>query len=112
LSEDTVQSDDDGEFKIKSKTTEFKPAKKIKIKIQNPKFREPTAEDIKKAQEMMPVIKSSEAPMCMCGEKARARKNRKQGSPGFGYMFWWCSKAKSDETKCFFKKRADVRIGV
>lgn len=56
---------------------------------QRAKHRDPTAEDIAKAQADMPVIRMSEAPLCQCGLKAAPRKNRAPGSPGFGMMFWW-----------------------
>jgi hypothetical protein len=79
-----------------------------KITIESSKFRQPTAIDIKRAQEIMPVIRQSEAPKCSCGEIARARKNRKQGSTGYGLMFWWCAKSKDDETRCNFAKVANV----
>ena len=40
------------------------------------KFREPTADDIKKAKEIMPVINPKNIPNCACGERASVRKCR------------------------------------
>lgn len=104
--------DDEDTFKIKSGGEGGGGKKPKKLRI--PKaasvsaFREPTAEDIKKAKDMMPVIRPSEAPLCQCGIKTNARKNRKEGSPGFGMMFWWCGKGKHDETRCNFSRKADI----
>lgn len=88
-----------------------KPATLLKKNI-DPKFREPTLEDIARAKEIMPVIKPSQAPNCLCGLKSSARKCRKKDSQAFGLMFWWCSKQKDDETRCTFSKRADVIPGI
>lgn len=74
----------------------------------DPKFRCPTEEDVLLAQQNMPVIRMSTAPLCECGKKARPRKCRKQGSSGFGLMFWWCSKARTDETRCRFVKKFEA----
>ena len=58
---------------------------------QRAKHRDPTAEDIAKAQAAMPVIRMADAPKCRCGLRSAPRKNRAQGSPGHGLMFWWWS---------------------
>jgi len=70
-----------------------------------PVFREPSADDIARARAAMPVIRQSEAPLCKCGERTRARKNRKEGSPGVGMMFWWCAKDKWDRSNCRFSEK-------
>jgi len=112
--ESEAASDDDT-FKIKKPITAENFSKKKIAKLAAPTapglvklFREPTAEDIRKAKEIMPIINPKAAPKCNCGEPARARKNKKKESPAFGHMFWWCPKAKDDETRCQFVRKADV----
>jgi hypothetical protein len=82
--------------------------KKPKAAVDNPKQREPTAEDIAKAQAAMPIIKPSQAPLCHCGKRAHARKNRDKNSPWFGLMVWWCAKDRKDESNCGYARRAHV----
>lgn len=94
---DEVEKEDEDSFKIK----------KPKVMTIS-KFREPSAGDIARAKEIMPVINPSKAPLCHCGDKASARKCRKEGSDAFGLMFWWCAKKKTDEGRCRFSKKANV----
>ena len=98
-----------GTFKLPpSAASPVSPIDKYKPSPDPSKQRNPTKEDIAKAKEMMPIINPSKAPKCLCGEKARCKKMKKKGSPAFGQMFWWCPKAKGDDTRCKFVQKADV----
>mmetsp|Transcript_21858 Transcript_21858/g.28545 ORF Transcript_21858/g.28545 Transcript_21858/m.28545 type:complete len:135 (-) Transcript_21858:35-439(-) len=103
----------DCKFKVKKRKVDMvkdeTPSSKVeKITINSDKQRVPSRQDIIRAQEIMPVIRVSEAPTCICGDKARARKCRNKESTGYGLMFWWCAKSRNDETRCNFAKIANV----
>lgn len=86
------------------------PAGSPQLRLSRPG--EPTAEHIRLANEMMPVLSGLVVPNCFCGLKAAARKNQKKDSPGYGFMFWWCNKPKGDETRCKLARRVSEEAPV
>ena len=69
---------------------------------------DPSSLDIQKAREMQKIP----PPNCLCGQPARIKKVKRsivggENSRAIGKYFFFCAKAKNDDTKCNFARRVE-----
>ena len=71
---------------------------------------DPSKQDIDRAREMQKI----KPPKCFCGQPSRLKKVKKsssgEDSRAIGKYFFFCNKAKFDETKCRFARPAEDEI--